>query len=48
MVAAIISAVVGGVVAVALSLGGVAALKPSVEQPVPQSQLVKYGDNGHL
>jgi hypothetical protein len=36
------------VIAVGLSLGGTAALTPSVHPQVPHSQLVKYGDNGHF
>jgi hypothetical protein len=48
VLATLLSVVVGGVVAVALSFGGVAALTPSVDSPVPHSEMVKYGDNGHL
>ena len=48
MVAIAISVVVGAVLAVVLSVGGVAVLKPSVHSQVPQTQMMKYGDNGHL
>lgn len=48
MIATLVSAAAGAVVAVVLSLGGVAALTPSVDPPVPPDQLVKYGDNGRL
>lgn len=48
MIATLISAVAGGVVAVIVSIAGVAALSPSVAPEVPPSQMVKYGDSGHL
>ena len=48
MLATALSALAGVVVAVGLSLGGTAALTPSVHSPVAHSQMVKYGDNGHL
>ena len=48
MIATVISAVVGALVAVGLSLGGVSALQPAVKSQVPPTQMVKYGDNGHF
>lgn len=48
MVATLLSAAAGAVVAVILALAGVAALQPEVKPEVSQSQMVKYGDNGHL
>lgn len=48
MVATLLSAAVGAAVAVVLALAGVAALQPDVKPGVSQSQMVRYGDNGHL
>lgn len=43
----VLSALAGAVVAAVLAVGGVAALSPSVDKPVPANEMVKYGDNGH-
>lgn len=48
MVATVLSAVAGAVVAALLAVGGTHLAEPSVSPQVPASQMVKYGDNGHL
>lgn len=48
MVATALSAVAGAVVAALLAVGGTSIATPSEHPQVPASQLVKYGDNGHL
>lgn len=50
MITTLLSAVAGGVVAVALALGGVAVATPNPQAPAGGSsqQMLKYGDTGHL
>jgi hypothetical protein len=48
VVATLLSATAGALVAVILAISGVAAMAPDVKPEVSQGEMVKYGDNGHL
>ena len=48
MVATLLSAIAGAVVAGIFAVAGVAAVAPDVKPAVSQGEMVKYGDNGKL